>query len=123
MDGERWAAPPLRPPPGAFLGGSAFPHLRNPCISLAMAEQPLTIWTNYAFPLAAEAILQRGIGRHRLIKSPAMQASNLTAGASDLTVKPAGVALGQAPPAALVRASRVERGQPGRSRGDRDDRA
>jgi phosphoglycerate dehydrogenase-like enzyme len=68
---------------------------------------PLTIWTNYVFPPAAEEIFVRGVAGHRLLRSPAMQASNLTAGAHDPQIEQADVAIGQPDPAAVLASRRL----------------
>src|SRR5258706_16224659 len=74
-----------------------------------MPHQPLTIWTNYRFPPAAEAILRQALPPHvTLVKSPAMQASNLVAGATDPTIAQADIALGQPDPAVVIAAPRVK---------------
>ena len=73
-----------------------------------MAIQPLTIWTNYQFPPAAEKMFEAGLGAHRLVRSSNMQASNLVAGAADPTMGQADIVFGQPDPAAVIAAPRVK---------------
>jgi phosphoglycerate dehydrogenase-like enzyme len=69
---------------------------------------PLTIWTNYTFPPAAEAIFLKGVANHRLLRSPTMQASNLVAGAHDPQIEQADVAIGQPSPAAIIASPKLK---------------
>jgi phosphoglycerate dehydrogenase-like enzyme len=76
-----------------------------------MPKPSLTIWTNYHFPPlppAADAIFLQGIRPHRLVRSSAMQASNLVAGAADPAMAEADIVYGQPDPAAVIASGRVK---------------
>lgn len=57
-----------------------------------------TIWCNASFRPEAEALLQQGLGAHRLIRPQTAQASNLTAGGHDPLLEQADIAFGQPDP-------------------------
>ena len=73
-----------------------------------MPKNPLTIWTNYQFPPAAERMFLDGVSAHRLMQSGNMSASNLVAGAADPAMAEADVAFGQPDPAALLACPRLK---------------
>ena len=67
-----------------------------------MPQKQFTIWTNYQFPPAADALFRSALSTHRLIQSSQMQSSNLVAGAADPAMVEADIAFGQPDPAALI---------------------
>ncbi len=73
-----------------------------------MPPKPLTIWTNYHFPPAAEKLFLSGIGPHQVVRSSNMQASNLHAGAADPAMAHADILLGQPDPAAVIACPNVK---------------
>jgi phosphoglycerate dehydrogenase-like enzyme len=73
-----------------------------------MPTQPLTIWTNYHFPPAAEKLFLEGTGPHRVVRAATMQASNLRAGAADPAMAHADIVLGQPDPAAIIACPNVK---------------
>ncbi len=68
----------------------------------------LTIWTNYEFPPNATRLFESGIAPHRLLRSPRMQSSNLTAGAPDPTINEADIVFGQPSPHAVIDSPRLK---------------
>lgn len=60
-----------------------------------MADRPLTIWCNAAFKEPVLAMLRAGLGRHRLVMSQTLHASNLAGGGEDPLLAEADVAFGQ----------------------------
>jgi phosphoglycerate dehydrogenase-like enzyme len=71
-------------------------------------SQPLTIWSNYTFPPAADSIIRKGIAPHRLLMAANMGASNLSSTPADDSIYQADIILGQPDPDALLKADRVK---------------
>jgi phosphoglycerate dehydrogenase-like enzyme len=73
-----------------------------------MPTPRFTIWTNYQFPAAADAIFTREMWGHRLVLSSKMQVSNLIAGAADPSLSEADIAFGQPDPGAIIHSPKLK---------------
>lgn len=67
----------------------------------------LTIWYNSNFPAAAHALLQAGVGTHRLVQASQHHGSGPASGPADATLAEADVLFGQPNPDQVISAPRV----------------
>ncbi len=73
-----------------------------------MPQIQFTIWTNYRFPPAADALFRSALSPHRLIQSSQMQSSNLIAGTADPAMAEADIVFGQPDPVTLIACPNVK---------------
>src|SRR2546423_12818418 len=89
-----------------------------------MNSASLTIWCNAKFPLDAQELLLRGVGKHHLILAQSLKESNLVGSGQDHQARGADVALGQPHPDDVIASTSlkwIHLTSAGYTRYDRDD--